>query len=140
MEWVFIVITAHADRAQFFEKGFAVPKLSDHKTIRPMLLLVLVIVSKSARARARITDSQDDLQSIARDFNAGLLEFCAFRRARHQNRVGIVDMSVNFPTGWRSAQEIKAAVIDGQMIDLPCAAAARPHSCEFVVTPKCAVE
>src|SRR5262245_29990476 len=33
MKGMFVVIAAHTDRAQFFDKGFAVPKLGGHKTI-----------------------------------------------------------------------------------------------------------
>ena len=39
VERMFIVITAHADRPQFFDKGFAVPKSSGHKTISTQIIM-----------------------------------------------------------------------------------------------------
>ena len=51
VERMFIVITAHADRPQFFDKGFAVPKLSGHKTIsNPSRATSMLACSSSARS------------------------------------------------------------------------------------------
>src|SRR5213083_139320 len=83
---------------------------------------------------------QKDLQSIARDLDASLLEFCAFRRARNQDRVCVVNVRVNLPASGRLAQEIKTAVADRQMIQLASTARSRPHDCKFVVTPESAIE
>jgi hypothetical protein len=83
---------------------------------------------------------QDDLYSIAGNLDAGLLEFSALRRARHQDRVCIVDMSINLPARWRLAQEIKAAATDGQMIHLAGTSGTGAHDYKFMITPECAVE
>jgi hypothetical protein len=52
VERMFIVVSAHADCAQLFDKGFAIPKLSGHMRIKVMLLLVIVIENKGDRARS----------------------------------------------------------------------------------------
>ena len=65
-----------------------------------------------------------------------LLKLSAFRRARHQDRVGIVDVGVNLSVRRRLAQHIKATVVDGQMIHLARAASAGPYPTEFSVAPE----
>src|SRR5882762_9195924 len=79
---------------------------------------------------------QNDFKTITRNFYSGLLNLGAFGRARHENRVGVVDMRVNLPARRRLAQHIKAAVVDGQMIHLARAASARPYPTEFSVAPE----
>ena len=64
----------------------------------------------------------------------------AFPGAGHKNRVRIVYVGVNLPAHWRLAQEIEAAVADGQMIHLARAAGARPDGGELVVTPECSIK
>src|SRR3954468_16953943 len=50
MEWMFIVINAHADRAQFFNERFPIPGSSGHNKSPLMLVLMVVIAIERCRA------------------------------------------------------------------------------------------
>ena len=96
MEWMFVVIRARTDFAQIFHESFAVPKPSGHK-----------VISNPSRA-----------------ISIPACSTCAaFSSSRHQDRVRVVYVGVNLPARRRSAQQIKTAVADGQMIHLTRSAA-----------------
>jgi hypothetical protein len=65
---------------------------------------------------------------------------CAFPGTGHKNRVRVVYVRVNLPARRRLAQEIEAAIADGQVIHLARAAGARPNKGQFTITPECAIE
>ena len=74
------------------------------------------------------------------NFYSRLLNLSAFLGAGHENRVGVIDVGVNLPARRRLAQQIKAAVVNGQMIHLARAASARPYPTEFSIAPECPVK
>ena len=75
-----------------------------------------------------------------RDLDSRLLDLSAFSSARHENRVCVVYVCVDFPARPRLTQHLKAAIADGQMIHLARAAGARTHSGQLAVSPKRAVK
>jgi len=69
-----------------------------------------------------------------------MLDLDPFVGAGHENRIGVVDVRIDFSTRWRMTQEIKGAVANRDMVHFSRAAGARPNSPEFVVAPECAIE